>query len=770
LIRQSKARKLEGSDAFPEASALFSSLRPSEFCPYPTPRTGLLGKCDTLTAMIAWIQIWLLLAINLLPSDSALERGLEAFRRRDFPAAEREFMQAIREQPSNARAHKFLGMVYTAQERFQLAEEPFRKACSIDSREENACYYLGRLYYTLNRFEDSLDAFDKALRNPTEIGRIFYGRALTLEALGRAAEAERDFKDSIRVGEKSALTEYGMFLFRHGRTEECLEALRNAGAKEELERVTKALGNSPDAKARREPRPVRFESRPLDMIVNNGAAGRKYLVETMIAGIALFDYDNDGWPDIFIANGASLPGLEKTDAGFGNRLFHNNRDGTFTDVTAKAGLAGRGYSMGVAAADYDNDGWVDLFVSGVRSNTLYRNRGDGTFEDVTARAGVGGDGSWSVAAAWLDYDNDGWLDLFVVRYLAWDPERELRCGIQRPGMRGYCHPQHFQPLANALYHNQGDGTFRDVSIESGIAEHPGKGMGIAIGDYDLDGRIDIFVANDTVPNFLFHNEGSGKFREVGTPTWIAYNGDGRALSSMGADFRDYDNDGREDIFVTALSNETFPLFRNLPEGGFIDLSIPSGIAAGSIPWSGWSTGVFDFNNDGLKDVFTANGNVIDNAEFISSRKSRQPNTVFINRGDGTFRMEILPGVAFHRGAAFGDLDRDGRIDVALTRLNESPIVFKNVTDQAGHWIQLRLVGRKSNRDGIGAWVHVVAESGEQWNRVTTSVGYGCSSDRLVHFGLGKDSVIKTIEIDWPSGIKQRLEDIRADRFLTIEER
>jgi Tfp pilus assembly protein PilF len=719
--------------------------------------------------MIAWIQIWLLLAINLLSSDTALERGLEAFRKRDFPTAEREFQQAIRERPSNARAHKFLGMVYTAQERFQLAEEPFRMACSINPKEENACYYLGRLYYTLNRFEDSLDTFDKALRNPTERGRIFHGMALTLEALGKDAEAELDYKEALGAGEKSALKDYGMFLFRHGRTEESLETLRKAGAKEELERVTKGIANSPGTNARRDPQPVRFESRALDMIVNNGAIGRKYLVETMIAGIAVFDYDNDGWPDVFIANGASLPGLEKTDAGFGNRLFHNNRNGTFTDVTAKSGLAGAGYSMGVAAADYDNDGWVDLFVTGVRSNTLYRNRGDGTFEDVTARAGVGGDGSWSVAAAWLDYDNDGWLDLFVVCYLAWDPAHEFNCGVQRPGMRGYCHPQHFQPLANALYHNQRDGTFRDVSTESGIGEHQGKGMGIAIGDYDLDGRIDIFVANDTVPNFLFHNEGSGKFREVGLSTWIAYNGDGRALSSMGADFRDYDNDGREDIFVTALSNETFPLFRNLPEGGFIDLSIPSGIAAGSIPWSGWSTGVFDFNNDGLKDVFTANGNVIDNAEFISSRKSRQPNTVFLNRGDGTFRMEILPGDAFHRGAAFGDLDRDGRVDVVVTRLNESPIVLRNITDQTGHWIQLRLVGRKSNRDGIGAEIKVITGSLTQVDTVRSGGSYLSSSDLRVHFGVGTHTTIDRLEVHWPSGQTDLVPNPQVDHVLVIKE-
>jgi hypothetical protein len=333
-------------------------------------------------------------------------------------------------------------------------------------------------------------------------------------------------------------------------------------------------------------------------------------------------------------------------------------------------------------------------------------------------------------------------------------------------MRGYCHPQHFRPLPNELYHNLRNGTFRDVSAESGIAGYKGKGMGIAIGDYDLDGRIDVFVGNDTVPNFLFHNEGGGKFLEVGMASWVALNGDARALSSMGADFGDYDNDGLEDIFVTALSNETFPLFRNMGQGTFTDLSIPSLIAAASLPWSGWSTGVYDFNNDGLKDIFTANGNVLDNAEFISSRVSRQPNTLFINLGGGAFHSEILGSPAFHRGAAFGDFNRDGKVDAAVTRLNENPVVLLNDSSGTGHWLDVRLAGRESNRDGIGAWIHVVTNSGEQWNRVTTSVGYGCSSDKTVHFGLGKESIAKVVTIDWPSGKKQRLENIPGDRTLS----
>jgi Tfp pilus assembly protein PilF len=279
--------------------------------------------------VVAPVQFWLLIIIGMLLADTPLERGLEAFRQRDFPTAEREFQQAIREQPSNARAHKFLGMVYTAQERFQLAEKPFLNACSIDPKEENACYYLGRLYYTLNRYEDSLESFQKAAHNPAEKGRTHYGMALTLEALGRDAEAERNFKQAILLDEKLTRTDYGMFLFRHGRADESLAMLRKAGAQGELERVTKALGSSPASKTRSEPPPVRFESRPLDMVVNNGATGRKYLVETMIAGVAVLDYDNDGWADVFIANGASLPGLEKSNPDFYKRHLHEcEREGS----------------------------------------------------------------------------------------------------------------------------------------------------------------------------------------------------------------------------------------------------------------------------------------------------------------------------------------------------------------------------------------------------------------------------------------------------------
>ncbi len=704
-------------------------------------------------------------------AESALERGLDAFRRRDFAAAASAFEEAVRQQPSRALAHKLLGMTYVAQEKYDLAEEPLRRACALNSREENACYYLGRVYYNLNRFTEARRALEIALRDTVKgRGQVLHELALTLEALGEADGAERAYKRSIHEGERHALIDYGMFLFHHGRGKESLEVLTRAGAGAELARVQRALaGAAPSGASLDRVHPVRFTAQELDMVVSNGASGNKHQIETMPAGVAVLDYDNDGWPDIFVANGAESPSLAKRGSQFQNRLFHNRHDGTFEDVTGQAGLAGSGYSMGVAAADFDNDGWTDLFITGVHSQALYRNRGNGSFEDITARAGLQVDGPWSIAAGWIDYDRDGLLDLFVVRYVVWDPATEPYCGLFKPGCRSYCHPKYYRELPNALYHNEGNGRFRDVSSESGIAAHPGKGMGIAFGDFDGDGWLDVFVANDTVPNFLFHNERNGTFTEVALRAGVAYGEDGTANSSMGADFRDYDNDGREDIFVTALTKERFTLYRNLGQGKFSDASPLSRISADSFLLSGWSTGMFDFDNDGFKDLFAANGNVDDNAELLSSGKSRQPNAVFVNRGNGTFQMQALAGEAQHRGAAFGDFDRDGRMDVVVTRLNEAPIVLRNTSAPSGHWVALRLLGTRSNRDGLGALVRLVSPSGSQWNRATTSVGYAGSSDRVVHFGLGEDARASLVQIEWPSGIKQQLHDVPVDRYLQVEE-
>jgi len=501
--------------------------------------------------------------------------------------------------------------------------------------------------------------------------------------------------------------------------------------------------------------------------LQNGLTPEKHLPETMVGGVALFDFDRDGKLDVFLANGAPQPGLKKTGPQYWNRLYRNTGGGKFVDVTERAGLQGVGFDIGAAAGDFDNDGFPDLFVAGVRSNALYRNRGDGTFENVTAKAGLGPTGKWAVAGGWFDMDNDGDLDLFVVNYVQWDPAKELLCGET---VRTYCHPKHYAPEPNTLYRNNGDGTFTDVSAESGIAAHPSKGMGLAFGDVDGDGLLDVFVTNDTQPNSLFRNEGGGKFREIGGPAGVAFNDDGRALSAMGADFRDWDNDGREDLFITALTNETFPLFRNAGKGQFTDRTYASQVARATLPLSGWSAGIFDFDNDGWKDLFAACADVQDNTEAYSERKSRQANLLLRNRGDGTFAGVSMGRAALHRGAAFGDIDGDGRVDVVVTRIGEAPLVLRNTMGAGRHWLGVRLRGTKSNRDGIGAMVKVTDGKGRtQWNRVTTAVGYASASEPVAHFGLGEETAVQEVEVRWPSGVVQKVAGPKVDGYLEIVE-
>jgi enediyne biosynthesis protein E4 len=502
--------------------------------------------------------------------------------------------------------------------------------------------------------------------------------------------------------------------------------------------------------------------------------------ETMVAGVALIDYDNDGYLDIYFVNGAAIPSLEKESPKYWNRLFHNNHDGTFTDVTEKAGVIGKGYGMGASVGDYDNDGWQDLYVSNVTGNQLFHNNHDGTFTDVTGKAGVAGgvfDGKkmWSVGAGWFDYNNDGKLDLFVSNYCKWEVNKDPVC-LSGGKLRAYCHPNQYESLPNTLYRNNGDGTFTDVSAETGIAKVKGKGMGVGFNDYDGDGFVDIFDANDNAPNMLFHNLGGKKFEEVGLDAGVAYTETGKAVSGMGAEFRDLDNDGLPDIWHTAIELETFPLFRNRGKGIFVDVTSRSGVGRETLQMSGWSNGVADFDNDGWKDLFVARSNVLDNVHEFSSRTYPEPNGLFRNLGKMQFQSvgatagPDFQALAVHRGAAIGDIDTDGRMDIVVSVLNGPAKLYHNISKNTNNWVAFQLVGTKSNRMGIGAQVKVTAEDGSvQYDMCSTASGYAASSDPRVYFGLGQSKRAKVVEIRWPSGVQQVLRDLDTGKVHVVEE-
>ena len=509
-------------------------------------------------------------------------------------------------------------------------------------------------------------------------------------------------------------------------------------------------------------------------------SSQKYLPETMGAGVAAFDYNNDGFLDLFFVNAAELADPmpaeavpDKSKPRYWNRLYRNNGNGSFRDVTETAGVAGHSYGMGVAVGDYDNDGDSDLYVTNFGSNILYRNDGDGTFSDVTNDAGVSG-GAWSVSAVFVDYDNDGLLDLIVARYLEWDFSTNKWCG-ERGHYRSYCHPKHFEPVPYLVYHNEGHGVFEDVSQASGFAKHRGKGLGIAINDFDHDGRIDIAVANDSFPQQLFRNAGDGRFDEVGLLVGVAYDEDGDTFAGMGLDFTDYDNDGWPDLFINALANERYALYRN-KEGSFEYVTGPSQVGVITAVHSGWGTAFLDYDNDGWKDLFVAQGHVMDNIELqLPSLRYLEPFLLMKNL-QGKFQdvsehsgdpfLVARPG----RGAVAADLDNDGFLDLVVNCNNEPSVVLRNEGVPSRHWLTVNTVGTVSNRDGIGAHVRIVSESGlEQHATVSTAGSYLSSGDKRAHFGLDGDSKVRLLQVKWPSGVVQRIENVEADQILTVQE-
>jgi len=509
----------------------------------------------------------------------------------------------------------------------------------------------------------------------------------------------------------------------------------------------------------------------IDFTLQNSPTPQKYLIETMPGGVALLDYNNDGLLDIFLVNGGRITNpvqmpenFDRQNPRYWNRLYRQNKDGSFTDVTQQAGLANAGdgnYGMGVAVGDYDNDGYPDLFVTNYGKNILYHNNGDGTFTDVTAKAGVAG-GGWSVSAGFFDYDNDGKLDLFVTRYMDWDTKHNKDCG---GNYHTYCPPEEFPATTNFLYHNNGDGTFTDVSQRSGIAAKKGRALGVAFADYDEDGFTDIFVANDGMQQYLFHNNGNGTFTELGLDAGAALSADGRRLSGMGVVFQDYDNDGRPDVIVTELPREIYGVYHNDGGGSFSYRSLETGLGVLSSGSSGWGVGLEDFDNDGWKDLFVAQGHVLDNVEHIDpSLHYLELPLVAINHNGRFERVDsgsTTPVAG--RGAAFGDLNNDGWEDVVMTYLGGHPQVFLNHGGKL-HWLVISLRGTRSNRDGFGARVKVNGQT-----RFATSAGsYASASDKRLHFGLGAAESAK-VEVLWPSGVHQTLNDVHVDQFLEVRE-
>ena len=505
----------------------------------------------------------------------------------------------------------------------------------------------------------------------------------------------------------------------------------------------------------------------------------KYLIETMGSGVAVFDYDNDGLLDIFAVNGAPLTNPtpkgtipQKTAPKDWNRLYHQKKDGTFEDVTERAGLKGIGYDMGVAVGDYDNDGYEDLYVTGYGGNHLYHNNGDGTFNDVTQRSGTGGSG-WSTSAAWVDLDNDGLLDLVVLRYMKWDFD-DLWCGEHRDGYRAYCSPDDFPTITPLVYHNDGNGRFTEISAKSGISV-PGKGLGIAIADYDRDGKIDIAVANDSMAEFLYRNMGNGTFEESGLPAGIGVDEDGHTFAGMGIEFEDYNNDGLPDLAITDLADQKYALFKNNGDSTFTYDSYASGLARMSLLHSGWSLHFLDYDNNGLKDLLIAQSHDLDTIELTSPQLHyKEPMLLARNTGHGFVDVSAISGDVFKqawvsRGMAIGDLDNDGRVD-AVVSTNGGPLhILHNETATANHWLTLYLVGHKSNRDAIGAEIKVTTSKGVQLDTVSTAGGYLSSNDKRAYFGLGSDSEAKQVEIHWPSGIVQKLEHVKADQIMKVDE-
>ena len=509
---------------------------------------------------------------------------------------------------------------------------------------------------------------------------------------------------------------------------------------------------------------------------DNAASSEKYLIETMGSGCGWIDYDQNGLLDLYLVNGASTR-LYTPKHALRSALYRNNGDGTFTDVTLKAGVAAEDlFGMGVAVGDYDNDGFPDLLILGYERCILYHNNGDGTFTDVTNRAGVGNVRKWGSSAAWFDYDNDGLLDLVIANYVDWSPERNFWCGDKGPGLRSYCHPDVYHGEPPTLYHNNGDGTFSDVSKRSGLGIKPGNGLGVVTFDYDNDGWQDIFIANDHMPNYLFHNNRDGTFREIGYSAGVAVGIDGQFEAGMGTDAADTTGSGRLDLIVAHLDQQLARLYQNVGEGYFEDATFRSRISYATFHLSGFGTRFVDYDNDGARDLFIANGHVLDNIQrYHADTTYAEPKLMFRNTGHGIFQNVSeqlgsdfqLPRVS--RGAAIADFDNDGDLDILVSNNGQPPQLLRNDGGNANHWLQIFLIGTRSNRDAVGARVKVTASDLVLYDERKGGMSYQSAQDPRLHFGLSQRRTVEEVEIKWPSGALTKLTNLKSDQILAIEE-
>jgi hypothetical protein len=509
---------------------------------------------------------------------------------------------------------------------------------------------------------------------------------------------------------------------------------------------------------------------------DNAASSEKYLIETMGSGCGWIDYDQDGLLDLYLVNGAATR-VYHPSRPLRSALYRNNGDGTFTDITGKAGVGAEGlFGMGVAVGDYDNDGFPDLFVLGYGRCILYHNNGDGTFTDVTARAGVENSGRWASSAAWFDYDNDGRLDLVIANYVDWSPERNFYCGDTGPAMRSYCHPDDFHGQPATLYHNNGDGTFTDVSKSSGVGLKGGNGLGIVTFDYDDDGWQDIFIANDHMPNFLFHNNRDGTFREVAYAAGVAVSSDGQFEAGMGTDAADTTGSGRMDLVVAHLDMQLARLYQNLGDHTFDDATMRSKIGYATYHMSEFGARFMDYDNDGARDLFMANGHVLDNIErYHADSRYAEPKLMFRNNGRGIFENVSdrlgpdfqLPRVS--RGAAIADFDNDGDLDILVNNNGQAPQLLRNDGGNANHWLEILLIGTKSNRDGVGARVKLSAGDLVLYDQRKCGMSYQSAQDPRLHFGLGPRSNVDSVEIVWPSGSVTRLGSLKSNQIIAVKE-